>query len=469
MGAPPFKRERADQIPDPSRKKYKVRPRPSLDRQKYNEFFELERDEFLYGPRETKLHASHISFVGNSRFCPSVVGTRWSALEKEVFFTFLGRYGIRQMDKIKQHLPRKSTLEIRNYYNVLKRDLESHKLKPMYKKRLMSYAEIPEAMEVNDLALDTERKLCFKEGRYEKEDLASDVSETIVNRDSLIPMIDFHSLEHTDRIRSLKLNQAIHNSLEQVTRELIKKIVVELIKVKLHNTGLVSFYKQPDNGEIAFWVTSSEVYQTVFELGLKRPLNTYYYFRKLMKKYKMTREYDEETENAFDLIRTPLKSKYFFPTQQISHEEVEPEVIDEEEEHKILKIFMKETEELEDISLSTRNRKVLELMDEIGGKEYYLDLCQRHPDDAPYPYYKNILPKSVTVLKKEEYIPESSIPEESDDEFETPILDTITENIKLENGKLYNIKTETHTDNNDSDDEITPEMVYAYNNTYPSY
>lgn len=51
-------------------------------------------------------------------------GTLWSAHEKEVFFSLLARYSIHQLDLIVDQLPSKSTIEVLNYYYLLKNELK---------------------------------------------------------------------------------------------------------------------------------------------------------------------------------------------------------------------------------------------------------------------------------------------------------------------------------------------------------
>lgn len=54
---------------------------------------------------------------------PDIQGTFWSAQEKELFFTLLSRYSIHQVDLIVDQLPYKSTIEVLNYYQLLKNEL----------------------------------------------------------------------------------------------------------------------------------------------------------------------------------------------------------------------------------------------------------------------------------------------------------------------------------------------------------
>ncbi|CAH2350248.1 hypothetical protein CLIB1423_01S05820 [[Candida] railenensis] len=56
-------------------------------------------------------------------------GTLWSAHEKEVFFSLLARYSIHQLDLIVDQLPSKTTIEVLNYYYLLKNELKALKSK----------------------------------------------------------------------------------------------------------------------------------------------------------------------------------------------------------------------------------------------------------------------------------------------------------------------------------------------------
>lgn len=56
-------------------------------------------------------------------------GTVWTSDEKEKFFNALTRYSIHNFDEIKHRLPNKSAIEIMNYYNLLKFELDHLKRK----------------------------------------------------------------------------------------------------------------------------------------------------------------------------------------------------------------------------------------------------------------------------------------------------------------------------------------------------
>lgn len=58
-----------------------------------------------------------------------IPGTVWSGDEKETFFNALTRYSIHNFDEIKHRLPNKSAIEIMNYYNLLKFELNHLKRK----------------------------------------------------------------------------------------------------------------------------------------------------------------------------------------------------------------------------------------------------------------------------------------------------------------------------------------------------
>lgn len=56
-------------------------------------------------------------------------GTIWTSEEKEKFFNALARYSIHNFDEIRNRLPEKSDIEIMNYYNLLKFELNHLKQK----------------------------------------------------------------------------------------------------------------------------------------------------------------------------------------------------------------------------------------------------------------------------------------------------------------------------------------------------
>lgn len=123
-------------------------------------------------PKLTDEPDSSVNGTSRDDLADLSVGTLWTANEKDIFFRCLARFTIHRVSEFLEHLPRKSEGEIIAYYELLKRELEYHKVKETHSVQLrekgstapflrhkydivtvpggIDYFDIPTACEVSD-------------------------------------------------------------------------------------------------------------------------------------------------------------------------------------------------------------------------------------------------------------------------------------------------------------------------------
>lgn len=417
-----------------------------LNRKQYKQFVSIESYEFMYGSlEESKLRDSHISVSGHSSRSHSLAGTWWSAREKELFFEFLGRYGIQQVDRIKEHLPKKSVLEIMNYHKLLQNGL-THFKSTDKAWRLASYADVPEALEVDELAIHAEERLSKVRG-VSKPTPMENTEDDIVSVESMQSMLSYWN-SGMKSCYQIRPTMELHSHLESLTRELIRNIVKGLIRTKLHQTS-ISRYESTElqEDQLSFPVTYTDIYRQIISTGTHRPFTRFHYFLKTIKECHMRRvKEDEVVEESFDLVKPPINPHRFFEAPPVSDQ---PEVDDDDDgfidydDELVKRIFDLETMKLDQLHDDFKDKAIVKFMQEAGGDVYYADLLKRYPDNR-YQKFGEKPNKSKKEKKKRKTNAEPARKEEQAD----------GEDNKPTTNELY---------------EITPEMVFAYNQTFAEY
>ncbi|QPG74850.1 hypothetical protein FOA43_002186 [Brettanomyces nanus] len=130
----------------------------------YNMFNKEVKDfyEFRRSYNEIEMKQGSIGIDGSLRYSTHkrdddpLQRTRWDQEEKEIFFGALARYSIHRLDEIKKHLPKKSCVQILDYYHLLKKTLRRYKRDPKKIQSLVAMSEIPIAYEMSDEFIEFE-------------------------------------------------------------------------------------------------------------------------------------------------------------------------------------------------------------------------------------------------------------------------------------------------------------------------
>lgn len=315
--------DKPDHTDGPPRKKHKKHKKHAPgsksvinDTEQYRIFYNKELESFLSGtgPEEPPLVNSWVSGIRMARDRPkhidssTILGTLWTSLEKQIFFEFLGRYGISQVERIQEHLPKKSLLEIMTYYDILHDSLKATKESQYYCFKLVKYEDIPQAMEIDSLTLRIEEalsnKLLTDEGLnnskekqeiFEKNEIENDSEDGLINMKILNSMCEFYQMDHLT-VDNLRFNETLTPRLGFGTGTVIKThierfvrdLVVEIIKKSLYQSTNAAYLKMNKEDEkvhqenFEFKISVLDVYKSFLEICSKRPFLLKNYFHRLM-------------------------------------------------------------------------------------------------------------------------------------------------------------------------------------------
>lgn len=368
----------------------------------YRHYFSVHEYEVENGPMTTNLHSSHISTGGNSGICPELVGTRWLGSEKEVFFEFLGRYGIAQVDKMQKKLPEKSIVEIMNYYNLLKTALESYKATGNTTRVFIKYADIPEAMEMDGKAEKVEEQLAYHRPTHKAPPVThgDDNEDKIINGESLATFLEIWNAERLKfpRLRQIVLTKETLDELEIMIRAFIRRVLTTMITLQLH-AGV-----QPAlAGDIlSFPAHKQSVYMALLKLRTGRPLNMFYSYKLLTRRANMRPEPDPSKEQVMEFpdgeIRSPkvrdfmenmwrpkeLKDKHHKENHALDSDSASDSDFDSESDsdngsfitQEMAEEFCNETNELDRDFDKAKQGELFEYIEQIGGLDYYHSLVR---------------------------------------------------------------------------------------------
>ncbi|ODQ80205.1 hypothetical protein BABINDRAFT_7675 [Babjeviella inositovora NRRL Y-12698] len=167
------------------------------------EFFDYSSPSFLFDGNAKPLARSRISVAGDldymellkrDRMSPEegsededeegdsdgggAAGTVWTGSEKETFFNCLGKYSIHRLDQIKLQLPKKTDLEILNYYYLLKNEMNSLKHRSKTFRKLVKIDEMPIAYEMSNHFIDMEESQAYLMDIIERQKNNDDMQRT---------------------------------------------------------------------------------------------------------------------------------------------------------------------------------------------------------------------------------------------------------------------------------------------------
>ncbi|AMD18995.1 HBR094Wp [Eremothecium sinecaudum] len=171
------------------------------------------------------------------------LGTLWTAREKTVFFHFLARNSIHNLDQWHSQLPRKSKYEITVYYRVLKANLDNLKhMKTKKRGGILTKRDLPIAYEMQPSFIELEE--CYSElirsetedvVKFETEHELKSMEEGVVNWDNWYKRWDLFYARHqipeyqpASREPSL-FSRSSECYAEEIVRRYVKKLLCAAI------------------------------------------------------------------------------------------------------------------------------------------------------------------------------------------------------------------------------------------------
>lgn len=334
--------------PNGTKENYKMkksRIRNQEINEKYLNFFNREVDEFLTGiPHEpSRLKDSVVSLnhvkppSGKLKVnCESqqpfnknneTVGTVWTSTEKEIFFTFLGRYGISNIERIQAKLRTKSVIEIQNYYDILNKSTNIFKFRKRKFKKLVKYSELPIAyeMDANFVSMEEDfanlinfKEKLFVRNKFSLSDALEEDSENeLLNVDQLVKLIPFFAQPHLRDQYGIgnKHRASINYESVQYLRRCLKAFATSLV------TDLVLSELDSGRRELETFNAQGELIINVNDLKLKRTLtnvSSQYrrdfllprYFMHILERLNLKLVADEE-DSLVDSASVNKKSAFF--------------------------------------------------------------------------------------------------------------------------------------------------------------
>jgi hypothetical protein len=226
----------------------------------------------------------------------------WSEEEKDIFFEFLGRYGIANVEKIQRKIKTKSVLQIMAFYDTLKEYTSYYKKKRRLFKRLVTYSEFPASLEVDEIAIAMEDEFSSKitsvtpDATYD--DTNIDNEDELINFKSLTEVGKFvHSLPHlnVNPIKPKSIPLDIKNYLTQLTKEIITSFLQRLIleKTQIDSTLRLDVVPVDPNGN-----KSNDDYLMVVEMLETDPRRIIQLMG--LKRTMFMRKYYEDISNRLD-------------------------------------------------------------------------------------------------------------------------------------------------------------------------
>lgn len=347
----------------PPRKKQKTTriPKRLQNNELYRVFFNKELKSFIDGDNGTLskgFHSFVTPFESNNKVSQiessTILGTYWTSFEKEVFFEFLARFGILGIDKICEKLPRKSILEVMNYYDLLEQGLDHYKQDSKFFMKLIKYEEIPQAMEIDEVVISIEEALSNSLNLYESEKKNSkelqsifeqevlNDEESIIDMKVLNSMCEFIQQDHLiSDIR--KFNQGItprlgysSNYIQTLIKNFIHDLISKIIEIQIYKPSPTSLNLNIHQDKISIDVNAPDVYKSFMELAPKRAFLLKYYFHKFHKRLGLLIEDSDESvinKGLLTFNRTAYKFSDYRKNELIKQiYGVEKPVVEEEEE-----------------------------------------------------------------------------------------------------------------------------------------
>lgn len=342
-----------------------------LNKKHYRAFFNNELKLFLeykIQSKESLLRTTFISpegsIFGDSKKA-SFVGTKWTVLEKEVFFEFLARYGIGQIELIQEKIGTKSILEIWKYYELLKTTTEKYKRRKSKFLQLVRYDEIPQAIEMDEPWIRIEEDLAASfMGNEHDDDVENPVDDEdeLINGEALATICDFFQMDHLTS-QPVKFSNSDYVNFKELAKDVIKSIIMTIIKNKVFNSdrNLKKIESFQDKLVIES-IQENEVLEAFRQILPNRSSTMYNYLRKIHDRldFKISNEKNqivafvpyEEKLKLQSLVEIRLKEKElqrYVPDESVDDETLEDYPLESDvlDNKLALKIFYRSTFDIE--------------------------------------------------------------------------------------------------------------------------
>lgn len=378
----------------------------------YRSFFNHELKLFLeyrLRPRDSDLRASYVSHEGSS---PStsmkvkMLGTKWTIVEKEIFFEFLGRYGIGQVERIQEKIQTKSVLEILQYYELLKNRTDWYKRRKSKFLKMIRYDQIPQAMEVDETWIKIEEELASSlDEKAPNDDVNNserDSGDDLIDKKSLQSLSSFYQTTHLESSKPIIELGTIITDLTEITRSVLQSLISTMIKNHVCDLRSWKQFKSTDQGLLLIEnINDSDILKAMNTVVPKRPMIMRKYMRYLHDRFDFKIINDENPKimgrirhklptNAGDLTRKYSYSQFWgrIEKKELENFMIENELLKEVDDEDIgwfvtddpmsildsklaLKIFYKETSEIEERDALESERYLSKLLTALRHLNWY--------------------------------------------------------------------------------------------------
>lgn len=187
---------------------------------------------------------------------------KWTAKEKDIFYESLARYGINRIDEIAHFLPQKSPVDIINLYNILKKELKRYKNDRKLRSKLLSFDEMPKAFEVSEEYIkQEEQQASIIESMDDEKFGEMHIQPTSEMKCALV---DFACLE---RKFNIKIGSEAADKIITATINYTKELVWQLYKKKLSEMTPAIFYEW--HNQLKAWETPPDPRSFVHVINLR--------------------------------------------------------------------------------------------------------------------------------------------------------------------------------------------------------
>lgn len=182
---------------------------------------------------------------------------QWTPEEKDIFYEALGRYGIHRVEEIAKLLPKKSSVDVMNLYNILSRELKRCKSDEKLNKKLLKQEDFPIAYEMSDDYIQYEENLASTFESLENSQFNNNLG---VYRGKLIKYFrdrysslfikkDFESMMkiinglNNDEIMARSINQLAYAELYNLVVDYLTELMRRLYVKKLNELSVSQTYE----------------------------------------------------------------------------------------------------------------------------------------------------------------------------------------------------------------------------------
>lgn len=159
-------------------------------------------------------------------------GTKWSSIEKEIFFNLLNKYStisriLSNKDIWLINLPNKSMIEIIQYFKILSNKLKKFKKNKKLKLKLIKYLELPISFEISPFMLKFESlqsELISIRENYKLSERNDPLKKLNLELDSERSIIDINTIfKSIKNINNMSIDSLV--LFEKLSKLIIKKII----------------------------------------------------------------------------------------------------------------------------------------------------------------------------------------------------------------------------------------------------